>query len=353
MKICNKILVLLILFTLAFTLTACQVEQTGQDQQVIKPEDIPEYVLVQERLIDSDGKVYGTVDYDYNEYGQITEVIYKNETGEVIEHKKYRYNDKGLLVERKVLKVVEDWNKYSWRGGTYDLKELNKKRVVHENMYLNKGTSSYQYNDKNQLVYFEEKNEEGKKVRWMRFKYHSNGNIKSIYTEHASGYKEEYYFDEDGKWIKRIKNEYHGKKIETAKRDKYGNVTETTEKNEEGEVTDKAFFKNEYKDGTLRKSIVEDDYGSFIFEYDEDGNKTKYIQKSRSGMILDWEEYKYNDKGKQVLRIVKNEDGKIIGKYKTIWEYDKNDNIIKGQGINLLKEDAKNSWKEYQYKKLN
>jgi predicted small secreted protein len=160
MKRYSKILVLLLLFTLAFTLTACQVEEGSGSQQIVKqqlttePKEEAQYLLTKEIYKDDKEEAYSGVfveiEYDYNNQEQITEIVYKNKDGKVMKYKEYKYDDE------------------------------------------------------NKLIYCGEKNKNGKKVKWIKFKYYTNGQMKLKYTEDINGSKEKNYFDENGRLIKTI-----------------------------------------------------------------------------------------------------------------------------------------------------
>ena len=327
-------------------------QQPVQSQQQNKKEKIPEYVLTKEIRKNGDGEVKNTVEYNYDDKGHLLEVIYKNSKGEIIEHKKYKYNDQGLKVKRNILEVVEPMNKHRWMSGSYDLSELNKERVVHEDMYMIKGTSKYKYNSQNQLVYFEKRNKEGKKVKWIKFKYYDNGNMKLEHIKRSNGYEEKYYYNKDGKWIKQIKKYDGNMKIEKALRDNYGN-TKKIVKIRNGKKVLETKYKNKYdNEGNLVRTIIKDKYDTLIFEYNKEGKKTKYVSKYPDGDIVTWREYKYNEKGKQILWIGKDSEGNIISKCKTKYKYDKHGNLVKVQGVDLLDENQNDGWVEYEYKKI-
>jgi hypothetical protein len=140
MKRKYQILAVLLLLSLLFTASGCmnnqqQVESSPKN----KKEKIPEYVLTKEIRKNGDGEVKSTVEYNYDNQGHLLEVIYRNKKGEIIEHKKYEYNHRGLKVKRKILEVVEPMNKHRWMSGSYDLSELNEERTIYEDMYMVEG----------------------------------------------------------------------------------------------------------------------------------------------------------------------------------------------------------------------
>jgi hypothetical protein len=189
-------------------------------------------------------------------------------------------------------------------------------------------------------------------MEWIKLKYYDNGNMKLKHIKRANGYDKKYYFNKRGKARKTV-IKYDGiKKIEKRYYDKFGELKKKVEfKN--GKKVEKTIFDNKYDDkGNLVKTIVKDKYDTFIFEYNKEGKKTKYVSKYPDGDIETWREYKYNEKGRQILWIGKDSEGNVIAKYKTKYKYDENGNLIKAKGINLLDKNAQNSWVEYRYKKI-
>ena len=69
--------------------------------------------MVEERSYDADGKLFSRVCWTYNGKGRVLEQI-RYDDGRCSEHKSYRYNLLGRLVEEKNGDVV--FRKYDWRG---------------------------------------------------------------------------------------------------------------------------------------------------------------------------------------------------------------------------------------------
>jgi hypothetical protein len=345
MRKTSKVLFLLLLIcTLLFIVTACQ----DNKQQVIKSEEIPEYVLTKEIGKDGDGEVYRISEYSYDEWGNVVKIEHKNGQGEVIENKEYQYNEQGLKVKRKIIKVVKSTGDYRWRSGTYDREELDEKRKVRETLYLTKGETTYHYNNDNQLVYYEKINESGKKINWIDFEYHDNGNLKFKHFQTNRGSAKKNYYNKDRKLVKQIDfGPYFGdEKIEKFFYDEEGNrikiITKTIDKS--GDIIDLYSSKYKYdKQGNKEKLefYEEGKYdGGHNYKYDDKGNKIENVKLNKNGEIEWVEKYKYDDKGDRSYYLKKTGEGEIIFESRYNYEYDKNGNLIK------------DDFAEYEYKKL-
>ncbi|MTI62193.1 MAG: hypothetical protein FH762_19785 [Firmicutes bacterium] len=356
-KFIKKTLSLLISLTLIFTLAACN-EEEELVQEVKVEKEMPEYVLVREERHEENGEISGLVEYEYDDRGNVTRITYKNGDGEVIENKEYKYNEKGLKVERNITKVVEDTSKYRWRSGSYDLEELDEERIIRENMHEALGKSTYKYNSRNQLILYEKYNSNGEKVEWISFEYHRNGNMKCRKRDTIGGFKKTTEYNKDGKWTKIVSYlPFNGsKEVEIAKYDRDGNEVMSIEKryNKRGENTKTRTFEMEYDDsGNMIKHIYKVDgklKGIFESEYDEFGNRIKWIN-HEYGEIQWIREYKYDKKRNMIYRVEKRGDGSIYNKVEINYTYDKNNNLIKVQGKDLLYNET-HGWIEYNYKKL-
>ncbi|MTI62189.1 MAG: hypothetical protein FH762_19765 [Firmicutes bacterium] len=357
-KFIKKTLILLISLTLIFTLAACN-EEEELVQEVKVEKEIPEYVLVREERHEENGEISGLVEYEYDDRGNVTRITYKNGDGEVIENKEYKYNEKGLKVERNITKVVEDTSKYRWRSGSYDLEELDEERIIRENMYETLGKSTYKYNSRNQLILYEKYNSNGEKVEWISFEYHRNGNMKCRKRDTIGGFKKTTEYNRDGKWTKVVSYfPYNGsKKIEIAKYDRDGNWINYSIKkyNNKGKVTSVRITNKEYDNkGNMIRHICKlngELFSKYDFEYDKNGNLIKEIKYYKTGKIEWIREYRYDERGNMIYRIEKRGDGSVYNKVEINYTYDKNNNLIKVQGKDLLYNET-HGWIEYKYEKL-
>ncbi|MTI62191.1 MAG: hypothetical protein FH762_19775 [Firmicutes bacterium] len=341
-KFIKKSLILLISLTLIFTLAACNGEEE-LIQEVKVEKEIPEYVLVKETIKEGVresgvGEISGSAEYEYDNRGNVTKITYKNGDGEVIENKEYKYNEKGLKVERNITKVVEDGSKYGWRSWSYDLEELNKDRIIKENMHEALGKSTYKYNSRNQLILYERYNFKGEKVEWINFEYHRNGNMKCRKMETFGGAKKTTEYNRDGKWTKVVSYSpcYGNKRVEIAKYDRNGNEVKSIKReyNKKGKLISTRIFKKEYdNNGNMIKHSTES-------EYDEFENRIKWISKDKNGKTEWMKEYEYNKNGKIKSFIEKDEEGYIYTDSKFEYKYDENGNLIE------------DDFKVYKYKKL-
>ncbi|AZO95793.1 hypothetical protein [Halocella sp. SP3-1] len=351
-KFIKKTLVLLISLTLMFTLAACNKEEELM-QEVKVEKEIPEYVLVKETIKEgvrnNQGPISGSVEYEYDDRGNVTRITYKNGDGEVIENKEYKYNEKGLKVERNITKVVEDTSKYRWRSGSYDIKELNKDRIIKENMHEALGKSIYKYNFSNQLILYERYNIKGEKVEWINFEYHRNGDMKCRKRDTIGGFKKTTEYNRDGKWTKVVSYfPFNGsKRVQIAKYGKDGNRIENIKKdyNKKGKSTLFSHYKMVYDEtGNMIKFIDIDDgksYTIYDLEYDEKGNLIKEINYYNSGDIHWIKEYEYDEKGKKISFVKKNAEGNIRINSKYNYKYDENGNLVE------------DDFQIYEYEKLN
>ena len=295
MKQLKKLILLFLALILLLTFVGCK-----QKKKVVQKREIPEYVLTREVGKDGDGKIRRISEYSYDEWGNVVKIEHKNSDGEVIERKEYQYNEQGLKVKRKITKVVKDSTKYRWRGGTYDREELDEQRKVRETLYLTKGETTYHYNDKNQLVYYEKRNEAGKKIDWIDFEYHDNGELKFKHFQTNLGSAKKMYYNQNGNWIKQIDfGPYFGdKKIMKASYDEDGNRIKNIEK-------------------TFNKSGDVIETYTVIYRYDKFGNRTE-IEFYRNSEFTGGHNIKYDDQGNEVEDVKLNKKKKIewIKKYK-------------------------------------
>ncbi len=371
----NKILILLLSFILLFTITACDLnnqkqetakpEDSSQNQKITKPikQEIPDYVLTKEVFKDETGEVYGTVKYDYDDKGNLLQVDYINKQGEVIERKKYKYNQYGLKTKRIVTKLVENADDYGWRNTSRDKLELDKERVVMDAMSTyTEGVADYEYNSNGQLTYYEERNKEGEKVRWIKVKYYENGNQKFRQEWRKTDYEEKKYFNQQGELKREVTED--GEYVKEKKRfyDNSGNcvkeIKTKKKRNKPDNIVAKTTYKNKYNNqGKKSKQIVRDIFLGVKtnlyrkYKYDKKGNLKKVITKNKQGDIEEIRRYKYDNLGNRVLLILDDKNSNTAGfKTETSYKYDKAGNIISAISKDSEGEVEKN--KDYYYKKL-
>ena len=345
MKQLKKAIVLLLAVILVLTFAGCKEKQ---QKKVVQKREIPEYVLTREIGKNGDGEIYRISEYSYDKWGDVVKIEHKNGEGEVIERKEYQYNEQGLKVKRKITKVVKDSTKYRWRSGTYDREELDEQRKVRETLYLTKGETTYRYSNNNQLVYYEKRNKAGKKIDWIDFEYHDNGELKLEHFQTNLGSAKKNYYNELGQLVKQIDyGIYFGdKQLEKFFYDKKGNRIKNVEKifNKSGDVIERDLHKYKYdKNGNQIEFINYEDgkyTGGYKSEYDEDGNRIKFmrIDKNREAEWI--RKYKYDEKGDRTYYVEKTGDGEIMIESSYNYEYDKNGNLIK------------DDFAEYEYKNL-
>jgi len=309
-------------------------QQTPKQQLTTELKEKPEYVLTKEIYKDAKEEIYGTVEYNYDEQDNLLRITSKDEKGEVIGDREYKYNEDGLLIERRVYKVV-NYMAYSWISSS---KAWNRVRVVQEFPMYNDSIAKYHYNNDSQLIKYDERDKEGKELRRIEIKYYRNGKKKYEHEQRSSGYEEKLYYNKDGNWKKRIERRDSKEKIREAKYDEDGRRIKTTEitKNDKGDIIDSSTNKSKYnQEGKLIKFVGKSEGSilgyfehSFEYKYDKKGNNIEIIYKDENSNIKKIEEFRYDEKGNQIKYIHKNSDGSISHSYISI--YDNDNNFIKG-----------------------
>lgn len=87
-------------------------------------------------------------------------------------------------------------------------------------------------------------------------------------------------------------------------------------------------------------------YSQDTYEYDDQGNRTKYISRNSDGYIVCWTENDYDSEGNMTMEARLLPDGTPM--YRYVYEYDMNGNLIKETACNTDGSPL-SSWTEYEY----
>ena len=362
--------------TLIFSsvLTACKEEELSpedkKEREVVLEElqeernKIPEHVMVKEKYLDENDEIKGVVKYDYNDRGNITEANYYNDEGDLIERREYKYNDDGLLVERKITDLEGTWRDYLWRNGSKARIDFDNKWGVQEEILfeLQEGlTATYEYNDNQQLVTYESRDDEGEKLRIIEIEYHPNYHKKSQKEKRFGGHILEHHYDESGNLIKRLEDTGYNISKHKYFRNEHGNSekVERTRKDSNGEVIDKRISIYDY-DEDIGKIVShkitskdKDYYRKIRFEYDENGNTIERKETDGKGNIEKKYRYDYDKNNNRVSSLIKDDTGEIVQNRNYKHEVDEGGNILKTVKYDLLTDrKAKDLYEYDDYKNL-
>jgi uncharacterized protein (DUF2249 family) len=342
----NKAIVLLLLFALILLFTACTGEeskekqnqqaaaQTSQSQNNLEPhyklsKEEKEKVHLQIRVIREDvdsGESYVTRIEKYDKEDRLLSVIDKNEKGEVSDYEKYQYDKEGRLIKKSETKLfmgdkvnvvkTYSYNKDGKKTG-YIIRTANKGSEIGKGIYeyYANGNLKYKYtedilNGRTKKFYY---NKEGEKTKVID---DSDG----IFEIHTISYFEREY-DEQGRKIKETEikkiKETGEKIIDVSHFNKFGKITKAVKRNEDGIVR---WFEWEYdKNGNRTKFISKDSKGNIekiqIYYFDKSGNRIKRVHKEplNNGQywITLWFEYEYNENNKIIKFLSKGSNGEI------------------------------------------
>ena len=263
------------------------------------------------------GENYLSEENEYDQYGNLIKRVNYNEKGEIVMEEKWKYDKGGNLL---------------------------KKTEEEKTSYLH---FIYKYNDQGKRTKWRTKNKTGDVIVGADYRYWGNGELKyrKRINYYNLGQKEEVYYDKKGNPKKGEIKVENGKKINIKYQISYydnGNKKkQIKEKVYNNEVIESEVIKyNKAENKILRKGNGQ--FGGMIntwyeWEYDNEGNKIKFIVKNEDGKIEEYEEYSYDENGNTVetKEFFVEDDGK---KELFFWKL----TIYNDKGI-ILKKIAKNS----------
>ncbi|SDC60306.1 YD repeat-containing protein [Candidatus Frackibacter sp. WG13] len=307
-KLRNKIIILLLLFTLILFLTACtggdskakkasQVKEVAQAKQATGSKNSKElyYKLSKEQKkkvhlvvtviredVDSGEKRVTRIE-KYDKQDRLLSEIDKNEKGKVTSYEKYEYDDEGRLIKKA--------DTILFMGDKIDV------------------IKTYSYNkDGKKTGYLIKSTDRGTKLGKGIYKYHKNGNLKYKYTNDVlNGRTKKFYYNKKGEKTKAIDDvdgifELHAVSHFKREYDGQGRKIKETEIREiDGQFGKKtAEIITYYNKFGKSKKYIERVNGEidtwFEWEYDKNGNRIKFISKDRKGNINNLKKYLFDKK---------------------------------------------------------
>ncbi|WP_218059079.1 hypothetical protein, partial [Orenia metallireducens] len=299
----------------------------GQTNEVKVKED--KVYLIKKSIVENleTGKKYVKRIEKYDDKNNLLSLVSNRKNGELFYYEKYQYNDEGEVMKSTILREP-----------------------------FGAITRTYSYDKQGKKMGYLETNEKGEKCGEGLYKYYEDGQLKYEYTndQYTKG-REEIYYNEEGEKEKVIykglmfdtvstfEREFNqqGVKVKEIETKKITNTDETilctTYFNEIGKKVKyivknediiKSWYEWEYdKQGNITKFISKDKNGNIQgfdeYQFDENGNKTKHIDKKlverNKWRLRIWHEYEYNENN-QVMRILSKDSNGIV-RFITHYEY--------------------------------
>jgi len=290
----KKFCLILVWFIITLTISA-QVKTDLQKENLkgnVKSFTVTTYEAEQKNGTAQKGAVKSLIVYKFNDQGYKTEIIDLAKAQQNI----YKYDDKGnLVLEDKIslakkYKLVEDF-------------EEDKKNAI--NVGTRYMQTIYRYNEKSQLIEWNESDKDGMVVRKHYFSYDDKGNMlsESNYYGKDLGEKAIFKYDLKGNRIQMVKIEYLPNGNEGSR------ITYNYTYDDKG----REILSEYYNLGKPIKSSS---------KYDGKGQLTSLIISSQNGNINQKYTYKYDEKGNIIVDI----DGTGTGYY--TYKYDNVGNWI-------------------------
>ncbi len=250
-----------------------------------------------------------------------------------------------MLVKKKITDLEKSWRDDIWRNSSKARTDFDSKWGVQEEILfeLQEGlTATYEYNDNQQLVTYESRDDEGEKLRSIEIEYHPNYHKKLRTERRGDNYKSEYVYNQKGILEERIIETNNSTAVDTYHRNENNELikVKTIEKDNSGNLIQERIINRKYKnDGKTVHSITTGEsywgnrksniYSNRIYEYDEKGNNKEIIRKDKEDKIDEIWEYEHDEKGNTILATEKDSEGNIVTKNTHQYEYDEYGNKIK------------------------
>jgi hypothetical protein len=298
--------------------------------------------LVKKSIVENldTGKKYVERVEKYDAKDNLLSLVSNRKNGELFYYEKYQYNDEGEVMKSTILREP-----------------------------FGAITRTYSYDKQGKKIGYLETNEKGEKCGEGLYKYYEGGQLKYQYTnDQYTKAREEIYYNEEGEkerviykglmfdTVSTFEREFNqqGVKVKEIEIKQITNTDETilctTYFNDKGKKvkyiakngdTIKSWYEWEYdKEGNRTRFISKDENGNIEsvdeYDFDENGNKIKHIDKelleNNTWWIIAWDEYEY-DKNNRLIRILSKDSDGIVGLI-TNYEYEK---VNKGGRVNVKK----------------
>jgi len=357
-------------------------------------------VLVEAVKKRADDSLWGKTTYDYDKYGRKTKMLTTQDGKTIIKHT-WKYDKQGNVVDEYVLdlrmgriekrdirkfdeqsRVIDhqiiDKSKHFASDGHYKYKYNNQDKVVEE-LSLNKSGDIiwrriYDYDDEGRKILYKGINKDGKEFKVEKWKYNDAGEeiyyvkivqgqeekkiirkfdgdgFKINYKSYVNGeleYNNKYIYDKKGR-EKKVLPVGNAKEnmIFESKYDEHNNLIE--EKRINKNTKDILIQKWEYNEqgNKTRYIVIEkgEKTADWIWKYDDSGNLIYHEKQNGKEEVEDWESYEWYDNGEK-----KKSNTRIIPSGRSVRIYDKNGNLIEKKD---LSEDGEvRFWQKYYYNK--
>ncbi|OCL25298.1 hypothetical protein U472_13150 [Orenia metallireducens] len=339
MKKKNRVLVLLMIFTLMLLLASCRSNGTSPREEVAKQqfkeeletlqrlakgktnevevnkEDV--YLVKTEIIEDPDNKTqYTSREWKYDKNDNLLSLVYMNKDGGETYYEKHKYDEKSKL-----------------------LKSTIKKQFMGGPIYI---TKTYTYDKDGRKIAYVATNQKDEKCGKGIYQYYSNGQLKYEYSEDGYSKKtKEIYYDKSGEKTKELNSNLMGDSVTSFKceYDKDGNkIKEIQTRKYKGNGITIITTINYNKFGKITKQISKDENEItdwYESKYDKNGNVIESTSKDKCGNIEIMRKYKYNRHGKEIemTRFDRNNNGELIEKWRYKNEYDDKNNKVKAKKI--------------------